>query len=68
MMAVAIETGRQLTVGKPKLLFEKDYEIAGYDVAPDGERFLMVRGGWGSTGQTYLVVNWFEELRQRMGN
>jgi hypothetical protein len=28
--------------GKPKVLFEKKYQT-GYDVAPDGKRFLMVK-------------------------
>ena len=53
-----------------------------WDVHPDGSRFLMVRqggggqsaGGPGGGGavsafnEVYLVTNWFEELRQRMGN
>jgi len=65
MMAVAIETGRQLTVGKPKLLFEKDYEIAGYDVAPDGQRFLMVEPVEPiNATEVTLVQNWFEELKR----
>ena len=38
-------------------------------VCPDGDRFLVVRGGGaGGFGDVYIVVNWFEELRQRMGN
>jgi len=39
-----------------------------YDVSSDGERFLMARG-LGDTGlnEVYLVTNWFEELRERMG-
>ena len=53
-----------------------------WDVHPDGSRFLMVRQGGGGSGggvvgssgsasafnEVYLVTNWFEELRQRMGN
>ena len=42
-----------------------------WDVHPDGSRFIMVasagRGG-GTPSQVYLVTNWFEELRQLMGN
>ncbi len=46
-----------------------------WDIHPDGSRFIMVaseggEAGAGGGGQTevYLVVCWFEELRQRMGN
>jgi hypothetical protein len=39
-----------------------------YDIAPDGERFLMVRQPVGGEVLTNLavVVNWFAELRQRL--
>ena len=42
-----------------------------YDVSSDGERFLMVRPYGSDTQDTVgyvLVQNFFEELRQRMGN
>ena len=42
-----------------------------YDIAPDDQRFLMGRplgGAIGSGDDFILVTNWFEELRQRMGN
>ena len=42
-----------------------------WDIHPDGSRFVMVQseGESGTTGsaEVYLVTNWFEELRQRMG-
>ena len=39
-----------------------------YDVSSDGERFLMARGlGDAGLSEIYLVTNWFEELRERMG-
>ena len=43
-----------------------------YHVAPDG-RFLMLKDVASEAGdelppQVVLVQNWFEELRQRMGN
>jgi len=39
-------------------------------VSPDDRRFVMLRMGneGAARGEAYLVVNWFEELRQRMGN
>ncbi len=43
---------------------------AAYDVHPDGERFVfLAREGDTADGDAMLtvVVNWFEELRERMG-
>ena len=45
------------------------------NIHPDGSRFIMVKLGDGSgvegvaaaSSEIYLVTNWFEELRQRMG-
>ena len=42
-----------------------------YDVSADDRRFVMLRmgdEGVASSAEGYLVVNWFEELRERMGN
>ncbi len=40
-----------------------------YDIAPDGQRFLMNRFRAASTGNRVVVVdNWFTELRERIGN
>ena len=44
-----------------------------YDVGPDDERFLMLRrtaliGDAGGDTRFILVENWFEELRERLGN
>ena len=39
----------------------------GWDVTPDGKRFLMIKPpAISSTGQVTVVLNWFEELRRRM--
>ena len=59
--------------GQPTVLFTWPYATAttsdvGYDIHPDGDRFLVVQGSGSETfGDTYVVVNWFEELRERMG-
>ena len=47
MMAVSIDTGPEVVVGLPKVLFEGVYNRLGwarrnYDVTADGQRFLMV--------------------------
>ena len=44
-----------------------------YDVSSDGQRFLMIRfGGAGDDASDpndlVVVQNWFEELRERVGN
>ena len=41
----------------------------GYDITPDGDRFLATLRGGASTGfgDVYVVTNWFEELKTRMG-
>ncbi len=49
--------------------------MRGYDVFPDGSFVTMVQDDDGRTlveqfGATelHVILNWFEELRQRMGN
>ncbi len=67
MMAVDIETQSDFTAGKPRLLFETTPAMARYfDVAPDGQRFLMVQAGeqQAEANQINVVLNWFEELKR----
>lgn len=74
MMAVAIKTQPALEVGKPQALFEGRYEMNPlgampfYDMSADGRRFLMVKGSEQSASATQinLVLNWFEELKQKV--
>jgi len=42
---------------------------ANYDVSPDGQRFLMVKPTTAQEAaptQINVVLNWFEELKQRV--
>ncbi len=71
MMAVEITTEPTFTAGTPRLLFEGRYErdVANrtyYDVSPDGQRFLMVEAAETGTAQINVVLNWFEELKQKV--
>jgi len=74
MMAVDIATQPNFTAGKPKVLFEGHYEtnpvpIANYDISTDGQRFLMlkpVEQAQGALTQINVVLNWFEELKQKV--
>jgi dipeptidyl aminopeptidase/acylaminoacyl peptidase len=52
MMAVPITTGASFSVGQPTVVFDRPYYITpigqtnpGYDVSPDGQRFLMIKEG-----------------------
>ena len=46
-----------------------DLAYTEYDVDPRSGRFLMVKiGQAGGEAEIVVVVNWFEELRRRMGN
>lgn len=42
MMVADITLGPEPSFGKPRMLFEGDYD-EGFDVMPDGQRFVMVR-------------------------
>ena len=76
MIAVPIETEPTFTQGTVDLLFDLDpyWEPSGganrrIDISPEGDRFLMLRGGRGSdetaeTTSIIVVQNWFEELKR----
>ncbi len=74
LMAVPIRMDPSFTPGTPEVLFEGDY-IAGqgrsYDVARDGQRFLMIKAGdpsdeSSSAPELIIVENWFEELKEKV--
>jgi hypothetical protein len=74
VMVVEIETTPVFSAGTPTELFSGDYaqlrpSDPSYAVAPDGERFLMMRESDLSEveerpPQFVIVQNWFEELRR----
>ena len=75
MVRVSIDAGPPLSVGSPEVLFAYDHFHPGsgsriYDIAPDGQRFLLLSGesGQGGTGQLQVnvVLNWFEDLKERV--
>ena len=68
MMAVSVDTSGGIRTGRPRVLFQGDFEYAqrlrNYDVAPDG-RFLMVQVPESAErGRLVVVINWFEELER----
>ena len=71
LVAVAVRTSPTFMPGQERILFEGNFveEIGGrnqyYSVSPDGQSFLMVREGEGTTPQSLRIVfNWFEDLRR----
>ena len=74
MMAVDITAQPSFSAGKPRMLFEGQYQPSpfvyeNYDVSPDGQRFLMlkpVESGDAAPTQINVVLNWFEELKQKV--
>jgi serine/threonine-protein kinase len=73
MMAVEVTTQPSFAAGKPRVLFEGAYvlsprTLADYDVSSDGQRFLMLKGSEQTSALTQInvVLNWTEELKQRV--
>jgi eukaryotic-like serine/threonine-protein kinase len=73
MMAVDVTTQGTFSAGNPKMLFEGPYvptprSFQDYDVSPDGQRFLMLKAGGQAqvSAQINVVLNWFEELKQKV--
>ena len=74
LMEVPISTDQDFEVGVPEPLFDGDFDRGApilYDVAPDGQRFLMnemVRDGEESQQPNVLSIifvdNWFQELHR----
>jgi serine/threonine-protein kinase len=72
LMTVAVELrGSVWSAGAPKQLTEKRYFSGGgvqrqYDVAPDGQKVLVLKQGSGQTQspQILVVLNWVEELKR----
>jgi eukaryotic-like serine/threonine-protein kinase len=72
VMAVPVTTTPTFSVGAAHLLFEGPFRVdgpfRGYDVTPDGQRFLMVRAVEQPPARIthmVLVQNWTEELKAK---
>lgn len=72
MLAVDVITHAGFEHGKPRVLFEGSYSFdvidsQNYDVATDGQRFLMIREPTQSaTTPLNVVLNWFEDLEREV--
>jgi hypothetical protein len=80
-MAVKVETEPTFKPGKPEILFRGAYSPLSledghpWDISPDGKRFLMMKppvstgaeaAAAGQEPKINIVINWFEELKQRV--
>ncbi len=79
LMQVAVETSAGFVPGTPALIVDGPYRLRPggrntgrtYDIAPDGQRFLMTKSGDGANvdaapAEIVIVENWFEELKARV--
>ena len=74
MMSVPVSTAPELRAGTPRPLFEGSYNqgdrigIRSYDVTADGMRFVTIlrREEERAPRQIHVVLNWFDELRERL--
>jgi len=75
IMVVPVEREPTFSSGNPEVLFAGQYVLLGggpadrrFDIAPDGQRFLMVKPGGAPTDaaspELVLVQNWFNELNR----
>ncbi len=76
LMGVPVQTSPTFSFRMPQAIFEKTPLLASltsglgpfmskpYDVAPDGQRFLVVKRLLSGSRQINVVLNWFEELKR----
>ena len=73
LYSVPIQTKPTFKAGDPRLLLDKRFGDSpsrrGYDISPDGERFLFMEltkeeAAQGPVQQLIVVQNWFEELKR----
>jgi hypothetical protein len=72
MVVVEVDTSNGFRLGTTTKLFERD-SFGGpdepYDVAPDGQRFLMLKAAAAANSserELHIIVNWIEELKRRL--
>ncbi len=66
-MVVGVETEGDFEASAPRMLFEGDYVADIYqnwDVASDGQSFVMVLADPERPREIRIVQNWFDELKR----
>ena len=74
-LAAEIQTLPTLSIGKPRFLFEGNFYsegggiARGYDLSPDGTKFVMVESvGEVKLNEFQIVLNWFDEVNRLAPN
>jgi len=62
-MAVRVETSSTFSHGEPRPLFPTA-GMNGYDVTPDGQRFLIAVPDRAKTSQVTVILNWTALLKR----
>jgi eukaryotic-like serine/threonine-protein kinase len=66
MMAVDVTTEPELRIGRPRVLFEGEFQTASfwsnYDVTPDAKQFLMIEGSVAPQSRLHVVVRATDSL------
>ena len=73
LMVVSVQTTPTFSAGKPRVLFEassgaRATDFYGYDIFPDGQRFLIIKEAQKRQAQIHVVRDWFEELKRLAPN
>ena len=73
LVAAEVVATPRFTVGTQRVLFSLvDYQTddphTPYAVSSDDQRFMMIRRAGAAQGELILVLNWFEELKEKVGN
>jgi hypothetical protein len=73
MMSVEINAKEGFSASGPRLVFEEPYapsrtEASAYDVAPDGQHFVMLKEEAAQASRLELrtILNWSEEVKRRL--
>jgi len=69
-ISVTVRTSTSFSASGPRVLFSGRYlsnnNHTNYDIEPDGRRFVVLKSG-NEHADLVVVLNWFQELRQRVG-
>ena len=78
VMVASVKTDSGFSHETPEILFRGTYSFQSspigttWDISPDGKRFLMIKDpesaaeGSGGPRRINIILNWFEELKQRV--
>ena len=74
-MKAQVKTRPELSASRPTVVFESNFRhrfdepgYPSYDISPEGRRFLMInpRTSDAVPARLNVVLNWMEELKQRV--